>query len=88
MLGSASILHYLWLIILTLMICLVGVGVLAGARRLYWLWWRRGPGLPGRSRKGGADGDPWKASGERLIVPMPLAGDSFPHIDEDDDDDD
>ena len=77
--------RYLWLVVLTVLVCalpIVAVVLLRVARHLSWRpplgWLRRGSRRPGK-----ASVDPWKASADRLIVPLPRPRETKP--DEEDD---
>ena len=78
----SKIIDYLWLAIQLLLLALAGVIIIMFVRVVFRLPWRRATygtrSRPRRSEKG--DIDPWKASGDRLIVPMP-------HPDDEDQDD-
>ena len=77
-----NVIDYLWQSVKVLLLALVGVIIIITVRSEFRLPWRRATygtrSRPRRSEKG--DIDPWKASGDRLIVPMP-------HPDDEDQDD-
>ena len=67
-----DMLQYLWLVALTLLICLLGVVLIMVFRVLLRLRWQPPGGEAGPKRRHRARrADPWKESAERLIVPMP-----------------
>lgn len=76
---------YLWLVVLTLLVCVVPIVVVVLFRVARHLSWRPPFGWPrtGSRRSAKAFLDPWKASADRLIVPLPRPQETKP--DEEDD---
>lgn len=67
-----DMLQYLWLVALTLLICLFGVVLVMVVRVLLRLRWQppRSEAEPTRRHRA-RRADPWKESAERLVVPLP-----------------
>lgn len=72
-----TLIQYFWQIALILLVCLCGVLMVMVLRHVL-RWPRPGTGFMARSRrsaKAGPKPDPWRASAERLVVPMPRRSD-------------
>jgi hypothetical protein len=84
----ANVIDYLWQSVKVLLLALVGVIIIITVRSEFRLPWRRSTYGTRTQRRPSKkhDVDPWKASGDRLIVPMPHSNDEDEDADEPDDD--